>query len=173
MFRSFQPGGKDLALRAEQFSIIQKDIDHASSKYGDFVDSGDNVVVPNVEAGKDKAPPARTSRERPCRISCASWEASGCTLAICRVIQHPMDVSECRSSWRRISSTPFRQGRQSQSRIKGSCCYSQVLWGILLCAPQRRNNGVMRRSLISRGQPARPHWLIERVDNTAFQRSSG
>ena len=38
------------------FHISQKDIKHASSKYGDYVDSGDNVIKPNVEVGKDPKP---------------------------------------------------------------------------------------------------------------------
>jgi lipoprotein-anchoring transpeptidase ErfK/SrfK len=39
------------------FSIIQKDQAHVSSKYGDYVDADENVVVANVEAGKDPKPP--------------------------------------------------------------------------------------------------------------------
>jgi lipoprotein-anchoring transpeptidase ErfK/SrfK len=39
------------------FKIIQKDKDHASSLFGDYVDSGGNVVVPNVDVKKDPKPP--------------------------------------------------------------------------------------------------------------------
>jgi lipoprotein-anchoring transpeptidase ErfK/SrfK len=39
------------------FSIIQKDINHVSSLFGDYVDSGGNVVVPNVDVTKDPKPP--------------------------------------------------------------------------------------------------------------------
>lgn len=39
------------------FHVIKKDIDHASSLYGDYVDDNDNVIVPNVEKGKDPKPP--------------------------------------------------------------------------------------------------------------------
>jgi lipoprotein-anchoring transpeptidase ErfK/SrfK len=38
------------------FHISQKDINHVSSKYGDYVDAADNVIVPNVELGKDPKP---------------------------------------------------------------------------------------------------------------------
>ena len=37
--------------------IIQKDKDHASTLFGDYVDSGGNVVVPNVDVKKDPKPP--------------------------------------------------------------------------------------------------------------------
>ena len=39
------------------FSIIQKDVNHASSLFGDYVDSAGNVVVPNVDNTKDPKPP--------------------------------------------------------------------------------------------------------------------
>ena len=39
------------------FSIIQKDKDHVSSLFGDYVDSAGNVVVPNVDVTKDPKPP--------------------------------------------------------------------------------------------------------------------
>lgn len=39
------------------FKIIQKDQNHVSSQYGDYVDSSDNVVVANVDVGKDPKPP--------------------------------------------------------------------------------------------------------------------
>src|SRR5258708_15229747 len=39
------------------FAIQQKDVNHVSSKYGDYVDAADNVVKPNVELGVDLKPP--------------------------------------------------------------------------------------------------------------------
>ncbi len=47
--------GKDTPMG--KFKVLEKDIDHASSLYGDYVDAADNVVVPNVEKGKDPMPP--------------------------------------------------------------------------------------------------------------------
>ncbi len=47
--------GKDTPMG--KFKILDKDIDHASSLYGDYVDAADNVVVPNIELGKDPKPP--------------------------------------------------------------------------------------------------------------------
>ncbi len=39
------------------FKIFEKDIDHKSNLYGDFVDSGGNIVKANVDVTKDKMPP--------------------------------------------------------------------------------------------------------------------
>lgn len=47
--------GKDTPMG--KFKVLDKDIDHASSLYGDYVDAADNVVVPNVEKGKVPMPP--------------------------------------------------------------------------------------------------------------------
>jgi hypothetical protein len=50
-------GREGLTTPSGSFSIIQKDVAHVSSKYGDYVDSGDNVVVANVDVDKDPKPP--------------------------------------------------------------------------------------------------------------------
>ena len=50
-------GREGLTTPGGSFSIIQKDVAHVSSKYGDYVDSGNNVVVPNVDVDKDPKPP--------------------------------------------------------------------------------------------------------------------
>jgi hypothetical protein len=47
------------------FSIIQKDVNHASSLFGDYVDSAGNVVVPNVDVTKDRKPPGSHFRGTP------------------------------------------------------------------------------------------------------------
>ncbi len=49
-------GREGLITPTGQFSIIQKDINHVSTKYGDFVDDAGNVVKPNVSID-DKKPP--------------------------------------------------------------------------------------------------------------------
>lgn len=49
-------GREGLNTPIGRFKISQKDINHASSKYGDYVDAGGNVIVPNVELGKDPKP---------------------------------------------------------------------------------------------------------------------
>ncbi|MGB8341654.1 MAG: L,D-transpeptidase family protein [Chthoniobacterales bacterium] len=50
-------GREGLDTPAGNFKITEKDIDHASSIYGDYVDANDNVVVPNVDKRKDPKPP--------------------------------------------------------------------------------------------------------------------
>ena len=50
-------GREGLGTPSGSFSIIQKDQAHVSSQYGDYVDSAANVVVPNVDIGKDPKPP--------------------------------------------------------------------------------------------------------------------
>jgi lipoprotein-anchoring transpeptidase ErfK/SrfK len=49
-------GREGLNTPKGQFSIIQKDKDHVSTKYGDFVDSAGNVVKPNVAIDDPKPP---------------------------------------------------------------------------------------------------------------------
>ena len=50
-------GREGLNTPSGRFSIVQKDLNHVSSKYGDYVDDADNVVKANVELGKDPKPP--------------------------------------------------------------------------------------------------------------------
>jgi len=42
---------------AGQYKITQKDPAHASSRYGDYVDANDNVIVPNIDNQLDPKPP--------------------------------------------------------------------------------------------------------------------
>jgi lipoprotein-anchoring transpeptidase ErfK/SrfK len=50
-------GREGLNTPTGQFRISQKDLNHVSSKYGDYVDAGDQVIKPNVELGVDPKPP--------------------------------------------------------------------------------------------------------------------
>ena len=50
-------GREGLNTPTGNFKIIQKDKDHVSSLFGDYVDSAGNVVVPNVDVKKDPKPP--------------------------------------------------------------------------------------------------------------------
>ena len=58
-------GREGLNTPIGQYRISQKDISHVSSKYGDYVDAGDNVIVPNVELGKDPKPPGTRFKGAP------------------------------------------------------------------------------------------------------------
>jgi lipoprotein-anchoring transpeptidase ErfK/SrfK len=58
-------GREGLDTPTGTFKISQKDKDHVSSKYGDYVDAGGNVVVPNVDVTKDPKPPGTTFKGAP------------------------------------------------------------------------------------------------------------
>lgn len=58
-------GREGLNTPKGKFAISQKDVNHASSKYGDYVDNTGTVVKPNVELGKDPKPPGTTFKGAP------------------------------------------------------------------------------------------------------------
>jgi lipoprotein-anchoring transpeptidase ErfK/SrfK len=58
-------GREGLNTPSGRFSIVQKDLNHVSSKYGDYVDDADNVVKANVELGKDPRPPGTRFKGAP------------------------------------------------------------------------------------------------------------
>lgn len=47
------------------YKIIQKDQDHVSNLYGDYVDEAGNVVVPNIGVNKDPKPPGTRFKGAP------------------------------------------------------------------------------------------------------------
>ena len=47
------------------YKIIQKDPDHASNLYGDYVDASGNIVHKDVEVGKDPKPPGAIFKGAP------------------------------------------------------------------------------------------------------------
>ena len=58
-------GREGLNTPAGHYRIIQKDKDHASSLFGDYVDSAGNVVKANVDVTKDPKPPGTHFRGTP------------------------------------------------------------------------------------------------------------
>ena len=58
-------GREGLNTPTGTFKIIQKDKDHVSSLFGDYVDNAGNVVVPNVDIKKDPKPPGTHFRGTP------------------------------------------------------------------------------------------------------------
>lgn len=50
-------GREGLATPVGTFKISQKDANHVSSKYGDYVDDAGNVVMANIDNEKDPKPP--------------------------------------------------------------------------------------------------------------------
>ena len=58
-------GREGLNTPPGRFAIVQKDPNHVSSKYGDYVDELGNVVQENVELGKDPKPPGTRFKGAP------------------------------------------------------------------------------------------------------------
>jgi hypothetical protein len=58
-------GREGLDTPSGNYKIIQKDIDHASSRFGDYVDASDNVIVPNIDNEKDRKPPGTKFKGAP------------------------------------------------------------------------------------------------------------
>lgn len=58
-------GREGLDTPTGTYKITQKDVDHASSRYGDYVDAYDNVVVPNIDNEKDPKPPGTKYKGAP------------------------------------------------------------------------------------------------------------
>ncbi|MBV8213894.1 MAG: L,D-transpeptidase family protein [Verrucomicrobia bacterium] len=48
-----------------EFQVTQKDLDHTSSLYGDYIGPNGEVVEQNVERGKDPRPPGTVFRGAP------------------------------------------------------------------------------------------------------------
>jgi hypothetical protein len=82
-----------------EFRIMEKDREHVSSLYGNYVDQNGQLVMENVQANKDLSPEEQSSRERPCHTSSESMEASACTPVICPVIRRHMAVFGCPRQW--------------------------------------------------------------------------
>ncbi len=58
-------GREGLDTPVGTYKISQKDIGHASSRYGDYVDANENVVVPNIDNEKDPKPPGTKYKGAP------------------------------------------------------------------------------------------------------------
>lgn len=58
-------GREGLNTPTGTFKIIQKDQNHVSSQYGDYVDNSGTVIMPNVDVGKDKKPPGTKFKGAP------------------------------------------------------------------------------------------------------------
>jgi hypothetical protein len=50
-------GREGYSTPSGNFSVIEKDADHISTLYGDYVDSSGNAVVKNIGVNQDKRPP--------------------------------------------------------------------------------------------------------------------
>ena len=112
-------GQEGLNTPSGRFSIIQKDANHFSSLFGDYVDSAGNVVVlpmsMSLRTRNQKAPASGAHR---CPISCVLFPGRDCTQVICLVTRPLTAVSECLNSWPKTFSSQSHSERQSQSRIR-------------------------------------------------------
>jgi len=85
------------------YKIIQKDPNHASSLYGDYVDAAGNIVQKDVDWVKTPNLPAPFSRAHRCLISCASLVEWECTKAISPGTLPRTVASGCPVKWRWLS----------------------------------------------------------------------
>jgi len=58
-------GREGYATPTGNFSIVQRDRDHLSTLYGDYVDAAGAVVVANIDVNKDRRPPGTHFRGAP------------------------------------------------------------------------------------------------------------
>lgn len=58
-------GREGLGTPTGSYKITQKDKDHVSNLYGDYVDDAGNVIVPNVGVNKDPKPPGTKFKGAP------------------------------------------------------------------------------------------------------------
>jgi lipoprotein-anchoring transpeptidase ErfK/SrfK len=58
-------GREGYSTPSGNFKIVQKNKDHVSNLYGDYVDGGGNVVVSNVGVKRDPKPPGSSFRGAP------------------------------------------------------------------------------------------------------------
>src|SRR5438477_7918546 len=80
-------GREGLNTPLGHYKIIQKDKDHVSSLFGDYVDSAGTVVVPMSILIRIRNLQALISEARPCRTSCGSCPERVCMQVIRQVIR--------------------------------------------------------------------------------------
>jgi hypothetical protein len=78
---------------------MEKDREHVSSLYGNYVDQNGQVMMENVEANKDLNREEQSSGEQPCHTFSESMEALACTPVICPVNRRHMAVFGCPRKW--------------------------------------------------------------------------
>lgn len=86
------------------FKIIQKNKDHRSNLYGNYLWPNGEIAMKDIDVTKDKKPAGPGSRDLPCPTSCVLPTGWGCMEAISPDSRRPMVVSGCRPTWRPPSS---------------------------------------------------------------------
>ena len=97
-------GREGLNTPMGQYRIIQKDVDHVSTMYGDYVDASDQVIVPNVESGKDPKPPGTHFKGAPMPYFMRIVGGVGMHAGYLPGVLRRTAVFACRSSWRKAFS---------------------------------------------------------------------
>ena len=95
-----------------EFRIIQKDLTHVSSIYGDYVDRNGQVVMENVDVTKDRRPRGTVFRGAPMPYFLRIHGALACMPVICPAIRRHTAVFACLKKWQFI----FSKMRQSAPR---------------------------------------------------------
>ena len=98
---------------AGDFAITEKDADHRSNLYGDFVNPRTGRVVrAGVSTKIDSSSAAPSIAARPCVGSCGLPPAAlACTRAFCPAIRRPTAVCDCLTRLQDFSTTESRLGR--------------------------------------------------------------
>jgi len=111
-------GREGLNTPVGNYKIIQKDKDHVSSLFGDYVDSSGKVVVPNVDIKKDPKPPGTHFQGTPMPYFMRIVSGTGMHAGYLLAIPRRTGVSGCPNSWLRISLNRSQWERRSRSPIR-------------------------------------------------------
>ena len=97
---------------AGEYKVIQKDRDHVSNMYGDYVDEDGDVVQRNVDAIKDPVPDGATFRGAKMPFFLRFTGGYGMHAGYLPGYGPRMAACGCRWRWRSISSTRRWWGRR-------------------------------------------------------------
>ncbi len=98
------------------FHIIQKDENHLSTLYGDYVDDAGNTVVSNVGIEEDPRPPGTHFRGAPMPYYLRIVNGVGMHAGYLPGVPDSHGLaSACRKTWRRFSTRIRRLARRSRS----------------------------------------------------------
>ncbi len=97
-------GSEGYDTRPGRYSVIEKDIDHKSSLYGDYEDMNGNVIMTNIDNRKDRKPPG--TRFEGAKMFYFMRIYGGVGRATCPDTPPPTAASASPATWPKNSSTP-------------------------------------------------------------------